>query len=73
MTKISLLAARINSNLSQQEVANALTKHFNIKYSRQRVSNIEKNPGEATINEALFFSKLYKLPIDNLFFDVKST
>lgn len=41
--------------------------------SRDVYRRIEKNPGSATIDQALLLSKILGLPVSNLFFGENST
>lgn len=43
-TRISLRAARINANMTQDEATKELSKYFGMKISRQRVMKYEENP-----------------------------
>lgn len=64
--KISLAAARINKEMTQDEVAKYL------KVSKHTVLDWEKGRKEPTINQALIISNLYELPLDAIIFLPKS-
>lgn len=60
--KISIAAARVNANLTQDDVAKAL------KISKQTVSNWETGKSSPTIIQATELSNLFKFPLDNIIF-----
>ena len=65
--QISLAAARVNAELTQDEVAKAM------HVSKTTIINWEKgkiNPSFATLN---MLCSLYKIPEDNIFLPLKST
>lgn len=65
--KISLAAARVNANFTQEEVANKM------RVSKKTVINWEKGkviPNFATLNT---LSQLYSIPTDNIFLPTKFT
>lgn len=64
--QISLAAARVNAELTQQEVANRL--HI----SKQTIVNWEKGKSEPSASQADMLSELYKFPRDSIFFKEKS-
>lgn len=64
--KISLAAARVNAGLTQAEVAAKL--HI----SKQTLCAWERGRASAKIEHALSLSKLYNLPLDNIFFEDES-
>ncbi|UTH13326.1 hypothetical protein [Macrococcus equipercicus] len=66
--KITLKAARINAGLSLSEVAKLFSKRFATVYSRQRIGQYEKSPGDITHIEADYFSEIYQMPKDNIIF-----
>lgn len=59
--KISLAAARVNANLTQQEVAERM------KVSKNTVIKWEKGKSELKVSELCSLSQLYKIPIENIF------
>ena len=65
--KISLAAARVNSKLTQEDVAKSL------KVSKKTVINWEK--GAVTPSFAILdtLSRLYNMPLDYIFLPTKST
>lgn len=60
--QISLAAARVNANLTQEDVARGL------KVSKQTVCNWEKGKCTPTIIQAKELSKLFKFPLENIIF-----
>lgn len=66
--RISLRAARISNNLSQQDVADSLSVYFGKKLSRQRIAEFENNPAEVPPVYGDALSKLYKIPKDYISF-----
>lgn len=65
--QISLAAARVNANLTQQDVAERL------HVSKQTVVNWEKGKSAPTFIILNALSNLYQIPIDNIFLPMKST
>lgn len=65
--QISLAAARVNANLTQEEVA----KIMNV--SKQTIINWEKGRVIPRIPEMEMLSKIYKIPLDNIFLPHNST
>lgn len=59
--KISLAAARVNANLTQQEVAERM------KVSKNTVIKWEKGKSALKVSELYSLSQLYKIPIENIF------
>ena len=64
--QISLAAARVNAELSQEEAAKA------IGVSKQTIFNWEKGVQEPKISQARALSDLYKMPLDYIFLPSKS-
>lgn len=64
--QISLAAARVNAGLTQEEVAK------NMKVSKNTLVNWEKGTSEPSISQGIMLSKLYKMPLDNIFLPTKS-
>ena len=64
--QISLAAARVNANLTQEDVAKALhiTKNTLVAW--------EKGMSEPKISQARQLSELYNMPLDNIFLPSKS-
>ena len=65
--QISLAAARVNAKLTQEEAAKKM------KIGKRTIINWEKGivtPSFADIN---LLSKIYNIPIDNIFLNSKST
>lgn len=65
--QISLAAARVNAELTQDEVAKAL------HVSKKTVVNWEKGKVIPTFIALSSLSTLYDIPIDNIFLPEKST
>ena len=65
--QISLAAARVNANLTQDEVSKAL------HVSKKTVVNWEKGKVIPTFIALSSLSTLYDIPIDNIFLPEKST
>lgn len=64
--QISLAAARVNAELTQEEVAR------NMKVSKNTVVSWEKGLSEPSITQGRKLSALYKIPLDNIFLPNKS-
>lgn len=60
--KISLKAARVNANLTQEEVADHLRIHV------QTYRKLEDNPDTVTIGQAKKLSALLHVSYDEIFF-----
>lgn len=60
--RISLAAARVNAKLTQQEVA----KEMGI--GKQTLVNWEKGKTEPKTSQIRKLSKIYNIPVDNIFF-----
>ena len=64
--QITLAAARVNAGLTQEEVARTM------KVSKNTLVNWEKGTSEPTISQGRELSKLYNMPLDNIFLPYKS-
>lgn len=64
--QISLAAARVNANLTQEDVAREM------HVSKQTVVNWEKGISEPSMTQGRALSKLYSMPLDNIFLPTKS-
>ena len=60
--QISLAAARVNANLTQDEVVREL------KITKNTLVAWEKGTSEPKISQARELSKLYNMPLDCIFF-----
>ena len=60
--QISLAAARVNSNMTQAEVAEKM------RVSKQTIVNWEKGTTTPDVDQARQLSELYQIPINNIFF-----
>lgn len=59
--QISLAAARVNAGLTQEDVSKYM------KVSKNTLVKWEKGTSEPTITQGRELSKLYKIPLDNIF------
>ena len=66
MIQISLAAARVNAQMTQEEVA----KKMNV--SKNTVVNCEKGKTEPSISQSKQISKIYNMPLDYIFLPTKS-
>lgn len=64
--KISLAAARVNAGLTQEDVAKALN------VGKQTVVSWEKGKTEPKMSQSRELSRLYNIPLDNIFLPIKS-
>jgi DNA-binding XRE family transcriptional regulator len=67
-TRISLKAARINANMTQEQAAQELSKYFGMKISRQRIMKYEDSPENTPLAFGQGFATIYKLPIEAINF-----
>lgn len=65
--QISLRAARVNANLTQDDVAKIMGK------TRQTVVNWESGKFIPGIPELEMLSKIYNIPVDYIFLPINST
>lgn len=65
--KISLAAARINANLTQQEVAERM------KVSKSTVINWEKGKSSLKPSDLYYLSRIYDIPVENIFLPERLT
>ncbi|WP_287394536.1 helix-turn-helix transcriptional regulator [Prevotella sp.] len=64
--RISLAAARVNANMTQEEAAKALC------ISKNTLVSWEKGVTEPTVSKMRELSALYAMPMDNIFLSTKS-
>lgn len=64
--RISLAAARVNAEMTQEEVA----KEMHV--SKNTVVNWEKGKSEPSISQSRELSKLYRMPLEYIFLPYKS-
>lgn len=64
--QISLAAARVNANLTQEEVAREM--HI----SKQTLVKWEKGISEPKMSQSRKLSELYRMPLDHIFLPQKS-
>lgn len=67
MIRISLAAARVNANMTQEEVA----KEMHV--SKTTIVNWEKGKINPGIPEISMLSMLYNIPVDYIFLPLEST
>ena len=65
--KIRLKSARVNAELTQTEVAKSM------KVSLQTIVNWEKGRTEPTLRQGRALSRLYGIPLDNIFLPEESS
>lgn len=65
--QISLAAARVNAKLTQEEVAKRM------KIGKRTIINWEKGTAMPSFADVNLLSQIYNIPIDNIFFNDKST
>ena len=65
--QISLAAARVNAGMTQEEVSKRM------QVSKQTIINWEKGKTIPRIPEMEMLSRLYKIPLDNIFLPCYST
>lgn len=63
---ISLKAARVNANFTQDEVAKAMN------ISKTTLVNWEKGTSEPSVTQAFELSEMYNMPLDHIFLKSKS-
>lgn len=59
--RISLAAARVNAEMTQEDVAREM------RVSKNTVVNCEKGKSEPTISQSRELSKLYNMPLEYIF------
>lgn len=64
--QISLAAARVNAEMTQEDVAKEL------HVGKQTIVNWEKGATEPKISQMRQLSVLYKIPVENIFLPTKS-
>ncbi|MEI3175591.1 MAG: helix-turn-helix transcriptional regulator [Lachnospiraceae bacterium] len=65
--QISLAAARVNAGMTQEEVSKRM------QVSKQTIINWEKGKNIPRIPEMEMLSRLYNIPLDNIFLPCYST
>ena len=65
--QISLAAARVNANLTQEDAAKRL------KIGKRTLINWEKGISIPSFSDINMLSQIYKIPVDNIFLPTKST
>lgn len=71
--KISLKAARVNRNLTLDEVVKILEEEHNYKITRQKLSKYENDSSDISITLVNTLCEIYNISIDYIFFGNKST
>lgn len=61
--RISLAAARVNARLTQDAVAKKMS------VGKQTIVSWEKGKTQPSISQSRRLSELYKMPLENIFFD----
>lgn len=71
--EITLAAARVNVDLTQQEVVDILKEKYGIDITRQKLAYYEKDSTNLPISLAKALTKIYNISEENIFFGNKST
>lgn len=71
--QITLKAARVNSDLKQDDVVKILKEKFNLGITRQKLAEFEKDASEVPISLAQKLADIYGMSTENIFFGDKST
>ncbi|MBS6192041.1 helix-turn-helix transcriptional regulator [Enterococcus hirae] len=71
--EITLAAARVNVDLTQQEVVEILKENYEINITRQKLSDYEKDSTNLPISLAKALTSIYRISEENIFFGAKST
>lgn len=66
--KISLKAARVNANLTQEEVAKRMAEYMGESISRARIASFEDHPEKTPLAWAEGFSKIYHISVKDISF-----
>lgn len=71
--QITLKAARVNSDLTQDEVVSILKEKYELGLTRQKLAEYEKDASEVPISLAQKLTDIYGVTTENIFFGDKST
>lgn len=64
--QITLAAARVNAGMTQEDIARRM------KITKQTICNWEKGKSEPSLEQARALSRIYDMPLDNIFLPSKS-
>ena len=64
--QITLAAARVNAGMTQEDIARRM------KITKQTICNWEKGKSEPSLEQARALSRIYDMPLDNIFLPRKS-
>lgn len=70
---LTLKSARINVDLTQQEVVDILKREYHYELTRQKLAEYEKDSSDIPINLADNLAEIYFLSREDIFFGHKST
>lgn len=65
--QVSLAAARVNANLTQEQAAKMM------KVGKRTIINWEKGVSTPSFADMKMLSDIYGIPVDNIFLPIKST
>lgn len=71
--KITLKAARVNSDLKQYEVVSILKENYSLAITRQKLAEYENDASEVPISLAQKLADIYGMSTEEIFFGDKST
>lgn len=71
--QFTLKAARVNSDLTQDEVVKILLEKFKVKTTRQKLAEYEKDASEVPITLAQNLAEIFGMTTEDIFFGDKST
>ncbi|TPR41244.1 XRE family transcriptional regulator [Apilactobacillus micheneri] len=71
--RISLKAARVNANMTQLQAAASLSDYTGVYITKDRIRYFEQSPNEVPDIFGKALSKIYGIPVDNIFFGSLST
>ncbi|MCU7356836.1 helix-turn-helix transcriptional regulator [Enterococcus dispar] len=71
--QFTLKAARVNSDLTQDEVVKILLDKFKVKTTRQKLAEYEKDASEVPITLAQNLAEIFGMTTEDIFFGDKST
>lgn len=71
--QFTLKAARVNSDLTQDEVVKILLEKYKVRTTRQKLAEYEKDASEVPITLAQNLSEIFGMTTEDIFFGDKST
>ncbi|TPR21473.1 XRE family transcriptional regulator [Apilactobacillus timberlakei] len=71
--RISLKAARVNANMTQLQAAESLSDYTGIYITKDRIRYFEQYPEYVPDIFGKSMSRIYGIPVDNIFFGSLST